>query len=307
MKRNCHEAVELLGQQLRGSLSRADEPRLQAHLSRCEACQEVAADQAFVERVMSAYPPLPAVDTEAAVSAIRATIGTTEAGAARRRQRLFGLGIAMGAAAVGALIIVSAAFFRRDATTTPPSAPGRESPIAGATAQASVVPPPERGTRTAVASPEREPSVAHRSQAPARPRRRAVRPHPTSRPAEVAPQPSPTTSDDRDSAESPSEEPDLAEFFALGPPLPEPASPELIIETQEVIGADGSVMTVVAVTDVERGELIGHLVAPYDTVSNWQPLPPPGGRELQPGQPKGTEVPEDGDRTGNLTLGGGLG
>jgi len=294
MKRDCHDAVELLAQELRGSLSDADEATLQAHLGRCEACRGAAADQRLVEALMARWPEAPAGDTAEAVAAVRARVADTRTGPAVSPAQVVAL-------AAAAAILVAATFALAGLAWRPesPTSTGIASRVpwetvhATATATANVP-----GHHAEQAPPMQDPQPAVARAPKTLPRRH----HKPSTPPEPAvPDPPP------DPEREPQPPPDLAEFFALGPPPPESASPELLVETEQIVGPDGSVMTVVAVTDVERGELIGHLNAPYDTACNWQPLPRPESNELDPGQPADTEAPEDPDRTGNLTLGGGLG
>ena len=70
MKRDCHEAVDLLARRLRTSLSDAEERGLAAHLAACGGCRAAASDQELVEALMAQWPETPVPSTEQAVAAV---------------------------------------------------------------------------------------------------------------------------------------------------------------------------------------------------------------------------------------------
>ncbi len=294
MKRDCHEAVELLAQELRGSLSDADEATLQAHLSRCEACRAAAADQRRVEALMGQWPEMRAEDTAEAVAAVRTHVADARAARGVSPARVAAV------VATAAMLVVGAFALASFVSRSPnPGSPGIASYVPWETVRATGTATANAAVHRAEQGPPAQDAQPMVARVPKPQPRRHHRATASRKPAVPSPQPGPP--------EEPQPPPDLAEFFALGPPPPGSTSPELLVEMEEVIAPDGSVMTAVAVTDVERGELIGHLVAPYDMAANWRPLAPPKDREPQPSQPGGAEMPQDGGRTGNLTLGGGLG
>ena len=84
--------------------------------------------------------------------------------------------------------------------------------------------------------------------------------HPPPEPVEEAPKPAP----ELEEPEEPTE-PDLSIFFALGPPRRPPIEPALIVGTSEVVGADGSVMTIESVTDLRTGERVARVIAVYES------------------------------------------
>ncbi len=118
MKRDCHDAVELLAQRLRASPSDADERRLAAHLDACEACRTAASDQRFVEVLMAQWPDTPAEDTAAAVAAVRARVAGMRAVPGVSPTRVIALAAA--ATILVATTVTLARYLSRSSAPDPP-------------------------------------------------------------------------------------------------------------------------------------------------------------------------------------------
>jgi hypothetical protein len=246
MKRDCHKAIELLAQRLRASLTDADERRLAAHLRGCEACRAAASDQEFVEGAMAEWPEIP-VASMAAVATIRERVATPHMG-----RRVFTVRAVAVTVAAGLLLAATFGLARLGSRSPGPASTTIASQVPWETVQATTAATPKAPAHRAEQVPpadDAEPVLARA------PERRARRHPPASAAPELAvtsPQPQPR--------EEPQPPPNLAEFFALGPPPEEPAEPQYEVERETSTAPDGSSMTVTVFTDPQTGERIAHVV-----------------------------------------------
>ena len=260
MKRDCHEAMELLDRTRRCELGQSERNRLDAHLAGCALCREARDDQAFAEGALATLPEV-AYDTERAARAIRAETAVTGGRGFAWRYALVGAGIV--AAATVLALVVTPSTERDNGLARPARLIAMD-----VEAEAVVVTPdeaepqPELDEETVVAEPEPEPEKPRpvRKRRPHRPRNRMAS-RPTPEPVDESPEPVPQPEEPEEGPK----EPDLSIFFALGPPKPPPIEPELVVETSEVVGADGSVMMVESMTDLRTGERVARVIAVYES------------------------------------------
>lgn len=283
MKRDCHDAVELLARRLRTSLTDADERRLAAHLAACEGCRAIASDQDFVEALMAEWPDLPADNTAAAVAAVRARIASVRAA--------HGISAARVAALTAAAAILVAATFALARSVS-------RSPELGSAGVASHVPwETVHATATATSSAamqdgEERPSPPKAERAVVQVRKQRPRRHHL---ASAPPKPT-VAAAESDHAGEPPASPDLSEFFALGPPPEEPTEPEYEIQRETSTAPDGSSMTVTVFTDPQTGERVAHVVEVVVPATDVAPGEPPDAPPTGPldGPPLSGELPRGG-------------